>query len=88
MGSERGRPAVASLALDDGTKLGLGLSPDDGGRAGAALWLYTDDVDEAVRELRAAGVPVSSEPADQVWGERTATVVDPDGHDVHIGAPV
>jgi uncharacterized glyoxalase superfamily protein PhnB len=31
-------------------------------------------------------VPVKLEPVDQPWGERQATVVDPDGYDVHIGA--
>jgi lactoylglutathione lyase len=37
--------------------------------------------------LRGAGVPVVAEPADQPWGERVASVRDPDGYTVHIGAP-
>ena len=52
-----------------------------------SLWLYTDDVDAAVEMLRAAGVSVVAEAADQPWGERVASVADPDGYTVHIGAP-
>ena len=38
-------------------------------------------------ELRAAGVPVLLEPADQPWGERLAYVEDPEGNPVMICAP-
>jgi uncharacterized glyoxalase superfamily protein PhnB len=79
-------PGFVSLSLAGGGKLGLGLNPDTAGGPFAATWLYTDDVDNAVDELRAAGVEVKQEPVDQPWGERQATVVDPDGYDVHIGA--
>ena len=30
---------------------------------------------------------VVREPEDQPWGERQATVADPDGYPIHIGAP-
>lgn len=50
------------------------------------LWIYASDCDEAVERLRAAGVPIMQEPQDQPWGERTATVFDPDGNRVIIGA--
>jgi len=36
-----------------------------------------------VRELRAAGVTIAEEPVDQPWGDRTATILDPDGHALH-----
>lgn len=55
--------------------------------ASTSLWLYADDVDAAVAELQEAGVRVIAEPADQPWGERVASVADPDGYLVHIGAP-
>ncbi|MFB9234947.1 VOC family protein [Plantactinospora siamensis] len=48
------------------------------------LWAYVDDCDAALARLRAAGVPVLVEPADQEWGERMATVADPDGNQVII----
>jgi lactoylglutathione lyase len=58
-------------------------SVDPPGRA--ALWLYTDDVDTEIEALRAAGVEVVREPADQEWGERMAAVLDPDGNEVFLG---
>lgn len=75
------------LALGSG-RLGLGLDaalPADGRRQRFALWTYTEDCDAAVRRLRAAGVRVVEEPADQPWGERIARVIDPDGNEVIIG---
>jgi lactoylglutathione lyase len=65
----------------------LGLSAvDEIAPAGrVALWLYCDDVDGEIPRLRKAGVEVVKEPEDQEWGERLATVVDPDGNEVHLG---
>jgi lactoylglutathione lyase len=51
-----------------------------------SLWVYVDDCDAAVQRLRAGGVEVVDEPADQPWGERVAKVLDPDGNSVVIGA--
>ena len=45
----------------------------------AALYAYVDDVDKAAAQARAAGAGVS-EPEDKAWGDRAATVVDPDGY--------
>jgi uncharacterized glyoxalase superfamily protein PhnB len=50
-----------------------------------ALWLYTDDVDEAAARLRAAGAEEVLAPTDQPWGERMCTFRDLDGHVVHVG---
>ena len=50
-----------------------------------ALWLYCDDVDAEIARLREAGVKVVKEPEDQESGERLATVVDPDGNEIHLG---
>jgi lactoylglutathione lyase len=80
-------PQFVSLAIDGG-KLGLGGTAEAVQTASTALWLYTDDVDAAVADLRAASVRVVAEPADQPWGERVASVADPDGYIVHIGAPI
>lgn len=81
-----GDPQFASLAIDGG-KLGLGAGDEPVESGSTAIWLYTDDVDAAIAELAGAGVPVVAEPADQPWGERVASVADPDGYVVHIGAP-
>jgi uncharacterized glyoxalase superfamily protein PhnB len=50
-----------------------------------ALWIYTDDVDAAAAELRAAGAEEVLAPTDQPWGERMCSFVDPNGHLVHLG---
>jgi uncharacterized glyoxalase superfamily protein PhnB len=52
-----------------------------------ALWVYVDDVDATLDQLRSAGAPVNAEPADQPWGERVAQTRDPDGTLVYLGAP-
>ena len=50
-----------------------------------SLWLYADDCDAVVERARAAGHPVTEEPADQPWGERVARLLDPDGNEVIVG---
>jgi lactoylglutathione lyase len=79
-------PVYLSLAIAGG-KLGLGATEEAVQSGSTSLWLYADDVDAAVEELEQAGVRVVAEPADQPWGERVASVADPDGYVVHIGAP-
>lgn len=44
------------------------------------LCVYVDDVDATIERMRASGVPILLEPADQPWGERVAYVSDPDGN--------
>jgi lactoylglutathione lyase len=48
------------------------------------LFVYVDDVDRTVAELRAAGTPVLREPQDMPWGERVAYVSDPAGNPVAL----
>jgi lactoylglutathione lyase len=48
------------------------------------MFVYVDDVDTLVTSLRAEGVPVLREPEDMPWGERIATVTDPDGNPVAL----
>ncbi len=76
-----------SLAVEGG-KLGLASSGEPVQAASAAIWVYTDDVDALFAELTGAGAPVVAAPADQPWGERLASVADPDGYVVHLGAAV
>jgi lactoylglutathione lyase len=78
-------PQFALLTIDDG-KLGLALADGPVDTGSTAIWLYTDDVDAAVADLRSAGAPVVAEPSDRPWGERVASLADPDGYVVHIGA--
>jgi lactoylglutathione lyase len=79
-------PQFVALELG-GRELGLSVADGRVETASTSIWLYTDDVDGALNDLRAADVPVLAEPADQPWGERLASVSDPDGYTIHIGAP-
>ena len=45
----------------------------------AALYTYVGDVDKALSQARGAGAGVS-DAEDRPWGDRTATVTDPDGY--------
>ena len=59
-----------------------GLVLGDGPRF--EMFVYTDDVDTLIAALRAEGVPVLGDPADMAWGERVATIADPDGNPVAL----
>ena len=76
------------VGLELGTAhLGIGRDPAQasGPTPRFSLWVYAKDCDAAVAGLRAAGVTIIEEPADQPWGERVARVLDPDGNLVLIG---
>lgn len=46
------------------------------------------EVDETYARLTGAGFSGKKEPYDAFWGQRYATVADPDGNDVHVFAPL
>ena len=77
----------AHLGVEGGS-LGLASTKESVDPASTAIWAYTDDVDALFAELTEAGVGVIAAPADQPWGERVASVADPDGYVVHLGAPL
>jgi lactoylglutathione lyase len=56
--------------------------------AGYEMFVFVDDVDTTIKELRSAGVSVLREPADLPWGERVAHVADPDGNPVALAAAI
>jgi uncharacterized glyoxalase superfamily protein PhnB len=79
-----GTTAYAFLRLEPlGIGLGRRASADD---PDVALWLYTDDVDAAADQLRAAGAAELLPPTDQPWGERMCTFRDADGIVLHVAA--
>jgi lactoylglutathione lyase len=79
-----GEPGYVGIDLGR-SHLGIGAQADaPTGDQRFSLWIYSDDCDTAVAKLRAAGVPVIEEPVEQPWGERMATVADPDGNRVII----
>jgi lactoylglutathione lyase len=81
-----GEPGYVALELG-AAHLGIGRDPAATASPSArfSLWVYAEDCDAAVERLRAAGVTIVEEPADQPWGERVARVLDPDGNLVLIG---
>jgi uncharacterized glyoxalase superfamily protein PhnB len=52
------------------------------------LSLWVEDVDLAYQSLGEAGVEFESEPADQPWGARATSVVDPDGTRIFFLGPL
>ncbi|MBV7410798.1 VOC family protein [Maritimibacter sp. DP1N21-5] len=56
------------------------ISPDRLGGTAVTLYGQVPDVDLVVQTADAAGATVLRAPADQSFGERTATLMDPFGH--------
>jgi PhnB protein len=55
-------------------------APSTVGGTPVTIYVYVKDVDALTRQARAAGGNVVREPADQFYGDRTAGIVDPEGH--------
>ena len=55
-------------------------SPQSLGGTPVGIHIYVEDVDAVVRKAEAAGAKVLSAPADQFYGDRSATLEDPCGH--------
>ena len=62
--------------------------PDGHGMALAFECASPSDVDKAYRRLAEAGFTGKKEPYDAFWGQRYATVADPDGNAVDLFAPL
>jgi PhnB protein len=55
-------------------------SPKQLGGTSASVFLYVEDVDGIVKRAVDAGATVTMEVADQFWGDRFGSVMDPFGH--------
>lgn len=55
---------------------------------GGAFYLYLEDVDAVYRQALAVGARSTAAPADQFWGDRTATVHDDFGNIWHLATRV
>ncbi|MDI6104691.1 glyoxalase superfamily protein [Actinoplanes sp. NEAU-A12] len=82
-----GEPAYVALRLGR-SQLGIGQQDEPGVLANEriTLWVYAEDCDAGLDRLRGGGAEVIQEPVDQPWGERMATVLDPDGNRVIIAS--
>ena len=50
--------------------------------------LWVEDVDVAYESLRDRGLEFESEPADQPWGARATSLLDPDGTRIYLLGPL
>jgi len=55
-------------------------APAMDGSSPVALYVYVENVNEAVERAVARGARVLMPTADQFWGDRTAWILDPSGH--------
>jgi predicted enzyme related to lactoylglutathione lyase len=80
------RLMVDSASLIEGL---LGEAPRPGNAAGfAVLFDSPGEVDDAAGRATGAGGSVVHEPFDAPWGQRYATVADPDGFRVDLFCPL
>jgi uncharacterized glyoxalase superfamily protein PhnB len=79
-------PATVMLA-DEVPQSGIS-GPRSLGGTSVALHLHVSDVDQAFARAVGAGATVVRPLADQFWGERTAMVRDPFGHEWMLGGHV
>jgi lactoylglutathione lyase len=87
-----GEPGYVGLARDGGGELAVtheqwprdryGLAPGSGPRF--EMYVYLDDLDGMLARLVEANVPVLRDAEDMPWGERIATVADPEGNPVAL----
>jgi len=75
-----GQPRYAEMRHGDSVVMLIPKGDATSATGGApAVYTYVGDVDKALTKARAAGAGVS-EAEDRPWGDRTATVTDPDGY--------
>ena len=67
------------MISDEYADMGV-LSPESLGGSPVLIHLYVADVDAVVARAAAAGATVTRPPADQFYGDRSASLVDPFGH--------
>lgn len=55
-------------------------APAPDGSSPVALYVYVENVDDITRRAVAAGARILVPPTNQLWGDRTAWIVDPSDH--------
>ena len=69
--------------IRDGVRIHLSSFPEDG-RAGNAIVLIVDDVDELYNEFMQKGVRIDLPPTDQSWGNREMYLTDADNNSIRF----
>ena len=62
--------------------------PKEIGGTTVGLFMYAEDVDEAIQTAADAGATITMPPEDQFWGDRFGQVQDPFGHLWHIATHI
>jgi catechol 2,3-dioxygenase-like lactoylglutathione lyase family enzyme len=76
-------PKYARFIAEGGVTLSLHLD-EAAVPSGASVHFEVDDVDQTVADLRDAGFEIETEPTDQPYLWREATLLDPDGNRIFI----
>lgn len=63
-------------------------APIPDGSSPVVIFVYVEDVDQAVERAVAGGAQVLIPPQNQFWGDRTAWIMDPSGHVWTIAARI
>lgn len=61
------------------------VAPQPGARVPVGIYLYVEDVDQLAAQAEAAGIKTERPVADQFYGDRVGTFLDPFGHQWSIG---
>jgi PhnB protein len=62
--------------------------PSELGGTSAGVFMYVEDVDALVKQAVGAGATITMEVADQFWGDRFGSIMDPFGHSWAIATHV
>jgi len=82
-----GKSAHAELTYYDCTvmigaeiPMNRSFSPKAIGGTPVTIYVYTPDVDKIAQRAEDAGARILQPPGDQMWGDRTCIIEDPEGH--------
>ncbi len=82
------RRGPAELAVVDGAWPKEQYGREAGAAPTAAMFVFVDDVDSTLEQLKTEGTTVLREPVDMPWGERIAHVTDPEGGAVALASHI
>jgi lactoylglutathione lyase len=83
IGLHRGGAELA-VTTEESPRILAGVEPGPGPRH--ELFVYVEDVDATVSNLKQSGTTVLRKPQDMPWGERVGYVADPEGNVVSLAA--
>jgi PhnB protein len=75
------------MLADENPQVGV-RGPQPGGRPPVSFLIYAEQVDAVTAKAEAAGAKILRPPKDQFYGDRTATLTDPFGHEWTVSTHV